>query len=319
MGQGIDPYRLRYTKNSLHSKAYNGDIVAIRRWLVTGGNPDVRAENGQTLLYAAVHGNRLEIIKLLIAHGADVNACSNEQPYHTYPVQTAAYHGLLDVLDTLVTHGADITVETENGCTLIHLAVFNNEVAIVQYLLDREADIEIPAYAGVTPLCSAAMHSFYEATELLLRAGANPNAEYAGGLTPLAQGHDPAVAKLLIAYGADVNYIGGNGRSPLFYVGSLEVLEVMLDHGARIDVIDMKGNTLLHESAAEMILIDFDAEIDRVVHRTLPEGMKIAQLFVEQEININIRNSEGKTPLAIAIEKENEEIAAFLRLHGGIL
>ena len=127
-----------------------------------------------------------------------MNACSSEIPHNTYPVQIAAYDGLLDILDTLVNHGADITVETENGCTLIHLAVFNDALAIMRYLLEREADIEIPAKSGVTPLCSATMHSLEKgAAELLLRAGANPNAEYAGGMTPLAENHDPAIAKLL--------------------------------------------------------------------------------------------------------------------------
>ena len=287
MAREIEPYRLHYPNNSLHQQAYNDDAEAIGQWLLNAGDPDVRADNGQTLLHAAVHGGHLELVKLLIAHGADVNACSNESPYNTYPAQTAAYNGLLDILDTLVMHGADITVETENGCTLIHLAVFNNELAIIQYLLDREADTEIPAASGVTPLCSATMHSLSEAAELLLRAG------------------------------ADVNYIGKNGKSPLFYVGSREALEIMLAHGARLDIIDAKGNTLLHQ-AAEMILIGFDEEKDHVVHRALAEGMRIAELFVEQGMDINIRNHKGQTPLAVAVKEKNDEMANFLRQHGGI-
>lgn len=318
MAREINPYRLHYPKKSLHRKVYTGDVTALERWLAAGGGPDERAENGQTLLHAAVHGGHLAITELLIAHGTDVNACSDEAPYHTYPVQTAVYHGFLDILDTLVTHGADITVETENGCTLIHLAVFNNELAIMQYLIEREADIEIPAKSGVTPLCSATMHSLRDASELLLRAGANPNIEYADGLTPLAQGHDPAITEMLIQYGADVNHIGSNGRSPIFYAGSLEALEVMFAHGARIDVIDENGNTLLHQ-AAEMVLTDYDSETDRTVCRASAEGLRIALLFIERGMDINIRNSEGRTPLGVAIEEENDEMVSFLRLHGGVV
>ncbi len=313
----LDPYRLHYAKDSLHLQVYNDDIDAVEQWLTDGGDPDVRAENGQTLLHAAVHGGHLAIVKILISHGADVNACSNETPYYTYPIQTASYNGKLDILDILVTHGADLTVETENGCTLVHLAVFNNEVEVMQYLLDREADFEIPADSGVTPLCSATMHSLKEATELLLRAGANPNAEYSGGLTSLAQTRDAAITKMLIEYGADVNHIGNNGRSPLFYVGSLEALEILLAYGARIDIIDADGNTLLHQTAAEMILIAYDDEMKRIV-RALPEGMKIARLFVESGMDINIRNRKDQTPLTIALKVKNDEMATFLRLHGGI-
>jgi len=313
----IDPYRLHYRRNSLHWKTYHGDIHVVRQWLSNGGDPNLRMVNGQTLLHAATHGGWLEIVKLLIAHGADVNACSIETPYHTYPVQIAVYNGLLDILDLLVTHGADITVETEDGCTLIHLAVFGYSSEVVQYLLEREADIEIPAKSGVTPLCSATMHSYREITELLLRVGANPNAEYCGTFTPLTQNRDPDITRLLIAYGAEVNFLCSNGRTPLFEVGSIEAFEVMMEHGARLDVIDNAGNTLLHR-AAEMSDNDTNGKTHEIVYHTLPESMRIAALFVAQGLDINRRNHEGLTPLAIAIAEDNEEMATFLRSHGGI-
>ena len=58
MATELDPYRLQYPEQSLHQKAYHGEADAISRWLASGGDVDVRAENGHTLLHAAVHGGR---------------------------------------------------------------------------------------------------------------------------------------------------------------------------------------------------------------------------------------------------------------------
>lgn len=318
MEEEISPYQLRLARTSLHQKALKGHIDVIVRWLDKGGDPDVRATNGQTLLHAAVHGGQFEIVRLLVAHGADVNACSNETPYHTYPSQTAAYEGRLEILDELVTRGADPTIQTENGCTLLHLALLNAHLAVMQYLLDRGADMEIAAGSGVTPLSSATMHDFREATELLLRAGANPNVEYGTGYTPLAQCRDREIVRLLIAYGADVNHVGRNGRTPLFYAGSVDAIEEMLAHGARLDVIDLEGNTLLHVAVVETVEIRYNKKTRESVYGATPEGWKIAKLFVERGLDINVRNQEGRTPLAIAIAEENTDMASFLRAHGGV-
>ncbi|OPZ83205.1 MAG: Phosphocholine transferase AnkX [bacterium ADurb.Bin429] len=319
MPEELEPFKLRYTDKSLHQLAYDGDIDTIRQWLLTGGSPNIRDANGQTLLHAAVHGAHYDLAALLLAHGADANACSDEFPYHTYPAQTAAYNGNVAILDLLVQYGADLTVETENGCTLIHLAVFNNEVTVMQYLLDHEADIEIPAEDDVTPLTSATMHDFVEATELLLRTGANPNAEDSFGMTPLSRVSNPAIVRMLIEHGADVNHVGQNGITPAFNARSLEALEVLLAHGARIDMVDNRGNTLLHQAAEEMILTDSDEIRECIVIRPLQQAMRIAELFIEHSLDINARNHAGKTPMGVAIEEKNEELAAFLREHGGVV
>lgn len=318
MPDELDPYHIKYTERSLHQLAYDGDNDTISQWLAVGGDPNIRDGSGQTLLHAAVRGGHLELVKLLLARSADANACSDEFPYHTYPAQIASYDGALEILDELVKYGADLNIQTQNGCTLIHLAVFGEEIAVMQYLLDREADVDIPAEDNVTPLASATMHGYVEATRLLLDAGADPNAEYAWGLTPLSQVSEPEIARMLIAHGADVNYIGRSGITPIFHAGSLEVLEILLAHGARIDIIDLNGNTLLHQAMDAMVMSDYDEVIKCIVHHPLDEAIRIAELFVEQGLDINARNRYHKTPLAIARKEKNAEMVTWLTAHGGI-
>jgi len=301
----IPPYRLKYTKKSIHQYIYDGEMAALEEWIARSLDINVRDKNGQTLLHAAVHGNHPEMVKLLLGHGADVNACSDEVPYHTNPIQTAVYNGLLDIVELLIAHGADITVKTDNQCTLLHLAVFNNHLDVAEYLLAREADIDDPADNGVTPLYSATMHGMYEMSKLLLEAGADPNAASDRGFTPLFDISSPEIVRELVKYGADINKQDYHGESPIFYVNSLEAFEEMLNSGARLDIVSDDGNTLLHHAASSIWGIQDDA-------------YRIAELFIERAMDINVRNRKGQTPLKLAIKAKNVEFADFLREHGGV-
>jgi ankyrin repeat protein len=306
-----------YDRYSQHQQAFRGNVGGITRWLVKGGDVNARGYYGETLLHAAVLGHATTVVELLLAHGADPNACADASWYHVCPLQDAAYDGLLDIVELLIAHGADTSVQTENGCTVLHQAVFNNNAEVMQYLLEQGADPNLPASCDVSPLRSATMHSFYEASLVLLEAGADPNAEDWYSMTALSEVSDSCIAELLITYGADVHHVGRNGRTPIFSTGSLEALNVLLAHDARLDIVDIEGNTLLHEAAEWMCI--FGAVADGERNETSGAGMRIAELFIERGMDINVRNHAGQTPLAVALKQKNEPLATFLREHGGVV
>ncbi|MDR0779402.1 MAG: ankyrin repeat domain-containing protein [Pseudomonadales bacterium] len=67
---------------ALHYAAYCGDLEELSQQLKTGANPNLKDEyRGYTALHwlsdmAATGGPRLEMLRLLVVHGADVNAVS---------------------------------------------------------------------------------------------------------------------------------------------------------------------------------------------------------------------------------------------------
>ena len=61
--------------------------------------------DGQTLLMVACKYGRVGCVRLLLEHGANVNACGGLGNYT--PLAYAAYHGHLEVVRALLEHGAN--------------------------------------------------------------------------------------------------------------------------------------------------------------------------------------------------------------------
>ena len=177
-----------------------------------------------TALHYAASGGHEEIVELLLAKGADVDAKDNngKTPLDMANGATA---------DLLRTHGG------HRG--LIHVAVRDGDLAGVQALLDASADASSKLFianSGLgkdTLLHIAARYGYKEIVELLISEGADVNAKDENSWTPLhfaaRHGHKEVV-ELLIAKGADVNAKNNFEDTPLD-VARTEAADLLLKHG----------------------------------------------------------------------------------------
>lgn len=110
----------------LYTAAAEGDLDTVRRLLDEGANVELgksaRVSNESPLAVACRKG-RVEIAKLLVARGADVNARSDIKlsgaARHFTPLCHAAYAGQAPLVPWLVSQGADPLYVDELGCNLI--------------------------------------------------------------------------------------------------------------------------------------------------------------------------------------------------------
>ena len=63
----------------LHEAVKTGNIEAVKQYLDTGTDVNAMSDIGRTPLYWAADSGYKEIIELLIAKGADVNAKTNDE------------------------------------------------------------------------------------------------------------------------------------------------------------------------------------------------------------------------------------------------
>ncbi|WMT84150.1 ankyrin repeat domain-containing protein [Wolbachia endosymbiont of Listronotus oregonensis] len=119
----------------LYSAAEIGDLDRIRFLLDNGSN--IESKNGEyqaTPLHGAVANYRLDAVKLLLSHDANVNA---EDKGHWTPLHYAAGTDRLDIVKSLVDAGANLGAKGNYGKTPLDIAKDKGHSSIVNYLKER--------------------------------------------------------------------------------------------------------------------------------------------------------------------------------------
>ncbi len=120
----------------------------------------------------------------------------------------AAERGNLGMVKLLEEHGAN--VNDENPETALGLACSLGHSEIVEYLLEKGADPNIPDRNRTPPLMPACRNGHTEIVRSLLKYGAEVNWQNVNGCTPLMDTTDsrkPEIVSLVICYGADIDTV----------------------------------------------------------------------------------------------------------------
>lgn len=171
-----------------------------------------------TPLLLALHRPAPEIALHLIERGADVNALSGDPSGKTgqTALMTAAAKGLADVVAVLLAKGATVDARNSAGETALLLSAGGYGKApaeVARLLLDAGADVDARSNSGATALIRAAGRSI-DLLALLLERGANVHAATQNGWTALmvaAQLGEDASVRLLLTKGADPRPINDEG------------------------------------------------------------------------------------------------------------
>ena len=178
----------------------------------------VGANTNIASLIHAVRYNDIESVRTLIQSGVNVDGWSPPNAYRR-PLHLAITMGRLDMVELLIANGANVNAIDNHGETPLHMAAyyataFNRD--IVEFLLENDANVNAVNNNGETPLHNAAYRGHYDIGALLVDRGANVNAIDNNGETPLhnaaSRGH-LGIAALLLGSGANVSIRNQRGRT----------------------------------------------------------------------------------------------------------
>jgi ankyrin repeat protein len=230
-----------------------GDLAAVKAIVQEGNAPDSPLEQGDevlTPLYRAAGRGRTDIVRYLIAQGADLNFRGREWG-HT-PLSEAASRGFDDVVEVLLKAGADPKVKDRNGYTAFAIAVLGGQVEAAELLL-KHSDVNAADNYGNTLLMAATTTGQTEAIRWLVEKGA------------------------LVDKVSQLEYGGRTALVSAAEVGAVESARVLLELGANPRLRMKDGSTALsHARASSMKSDELIALIEAALARPAPVKAKAA-------------------------------------------
>ena len=252
-------------------------------------------------------------------------------------IHEAVRQGDIERVQSLVGENADlVNSKNPDGVAPLHLCASSGNAEIMEYLLEKGADIHIRNKYGWTALHFAAHGGHKEIMELLAASGADVNATDNYGLPILfraVQGSRAETAEFLLSRGADPNYRIDLGITPLFWAvnaGDREMVELLEAHGGDLRCRMNDGGTLLHLAASNgkdetgryLISRGLDVNAEKrygvtPLHLAAVFGhMGMAGCLIENGARIDASSPYAGTPIHLAVAGGQDEMAEYLLSQG---
>ncbi len=324
----------------LHYALLGGNLAGISELLDLGHPIEVKNGWKDTPLIAATWANssvptskRLEIVRLLLARGAQVDARGGGGRSALY---WASMHTDHEIMKTLIEAGANPSIETNNGQTPLYAVGNDVDFKAYRLLMDSGADINHTDRSGRTPLHelghTPGLPTKKRTVQYFLDAGALASAVAEDGSLPIhgfAGIGDLPVCKLLYAAGSPIDVADNSGSSPIHGAsawGMTEVVEWLIEKGADVNAPESEcGQTPLLYAAMEgsaecaRLLIEAgaqgelaDCEGFTVLHYAAANNMATVEAVIDLESDLNRLNIFGQTPLFLACANGEEKMTSLL-------
>lgn len=220
-----------------------GDAAAVEQLLKRGADPHQVDTVGATALMWAVPD--IEKVRRLIAAGANVNARSSDLG-RTPLLIASGYPGTVHLLKLLLAHGADLQAKDAAGFTALGIAMLSADIEVVRFLVEKGLD---PNHAGpIVALRAVYGRSRPAVIEYLMSRGLKVPPDLLIGAANWQP--PDLIARWIEQGADVNARVGPYGSTPLMKAASSELagaatVQLLLERGAKVDTESSEGETAL--------------------------------------------------------------------------
>lgn len=316
----------RYGVTPLYLACTLGNHPLIERLLKAGADPNAAGRSGETLLMTATLAGETQAVEALLKYGANVNAKLPESD--TTPLMVAIRENRPAIVKLLLAHGAEVDAATIKGMKPPRRAADagggSHGVGIIRGGQPPSGS-QTPTTGAMTPLLYAARDGRLDIVRMLIEAGAAIEKAEANNITPLqmAIGNDNiAVAEYLLEKGANPNSVDDYGRTPLWLAvelrdlelgrgregdngidraAALELIKRLLARGAKVNarITDVPPTRRYLMGLGDLSWVNFIGQTP-FLRASLSGDLTLMRLLLEHGADPNIPTEEGTTALMAA-------------------
>lgn len=219
-----------------------------------------------------------------IDYGASVVSQNSGKRIHSASALLACtLGGHVEMVKLLVSRGANVNKTSHTGSTPLRTASFHGYIAIMKCLIENGADINLPNILGESPLCIAAVRGQVKAVELLLSLGVNCNQvtidRYTSMHLAASEGKDDVI-RLLFHHGISPMFKEANPRCQ-DYVACPMLLAASAGHRSTVELFMEREDCPATCKSDSLLLLAMDkldtGGTDEEIWESLEEALKIKE------------------------------------------
>ena len=258
-----------------------------------------------------------ELFDMLVDEGADVNARGEwNEPMLYY---SSYYYSDVELTKMLINAGADVNTNIpvvhfkEEAPLFLEISCYpqgqlNKE--IVQLYIDAGVNVNVTGYSSTPDEYYGSGNiketTYNPLTPLMCAVGARfGNVQF---------------VKTLLDAGANVNFVDDSGntvlhraitnKNPEFLADKVNIIKSLIDAGANVNAKDKHGQTVLHYAASEYNPNEYDEYDEFKGHNK--HNKEIVKLLIDSGADVNAVDNDGKTALYMATKVGNDDNVKLL-------